>query len=99
MPCRAGGRALQPMRPLIRDLTYETGAVPVVTLCFGAKAHLAGLHVFGDTLQIDLPVGDAPHQASSLHALLEANLRPAWRFRVDSLSGPPHAPQALAIIE
>lgn len=97
---RAVGEALQPLRPLLRMLTYDLNdPMPVVTLGLGAEFHLISVRLIDeDTLMTDLPVGEVEQTAGNLQRLLAENLNRTWTFRVDSVSGDV-LPRAVVVIE
>lgn len=84
---QAIGAALEPLRPILRWLTYEATPQKGVTLGFGGAFHLASIHLKGeDTLLLDLPVGEMNRTAEALVGLLQRNYRRTWSLRVDSVS-------------
>ena len=84
---QAIGAAMEPLRPLLRWLTYEATPQKGVTLGFGGAFHLASVHLKGeDTLMLDLPVGEMDRTAETLVGLLQRNHRRVWGLRVDSVS-------------
>ncbi|MDO4264582.1 MAG: hypothetical protein Q4C67_10335, partial [Deinococcus sp.] len=100
---RAIHQALQPLTPLLRSLTFTSGARrPSAQLTLGAEPYLVGVLVHDeDTLLVDVPVGEVQHTAENMHALLSLNLSRDWPFRVDyvGVGDGELEPQALVAIE
>ena len=98
---RAIHQALQPLTPLLRSLTFTSGARgPSVQLTLGAEPYLIGVLVHDeDTLLVDVPVGEVQHTTENMHALLSLNPNRSWVFRVDDVEDGELQPQALVVIE